>query len=219
VEHLRATAIFAAEMGAGAMVVHGGYAAMRPLTPRLIRLLARGREGSWWWNRTWNALDRRRTRRVPAALDDLRRGLDKLLPDLERLNVTLALENLPSLEAVPSEIETLDLLAAYPSPRIAAWYDFGHGQIRENLGFVNAARLLERIAPRLAGFHIHDVAPPATDHLPPGRGAVEYARFRDVVRGAGKLPLVIEPQRDASAGDLRSGMDYLRTVWSGTAPG
>lgn len=214
VEQLRITAEFAASMGAETMVVHGGSVDMRALTPRLIRLMEQGREGSWWWNWSWNALERRRTRAAPAALRRLRGGLDALLPALEKCRVRLALENLPYLEAVPSEHETLELLRAYDSPWLGAWHDFGHGQIRENLGFANPARMLELQSPYLAGFHVHDVIAPATDHQPPGKGMVDFERFSNLVREQRKLPRVFEPLRDAPAEDLRAGLTLLKKIWT-----
>jgi sugar phosphate isomerase/epimerase len=213
VQHLRQTAEFAAEMGATAMVVHGGYVPLRPLTPRLISLLERGREGGWWWNRTWAALDRRRERHAPETLARLREGLAELAPALASLRVRLALENLPNLESVPAEREAGPLIEGLNSPWIGLWYDFGHGQIRENLGYVNAPRMLERCAPWLAGFHVHDVAPPAQDHLPPGRGSIGFDRFTEIMRAHPDLPRVIEPQRDVSPEELRRSLAMLRGLW------
>lgn len=213
VEELRKTAEFAAGMGAGAMVVHGGYVPVRALTPRLISLMERGREGGWWWNRTWSALDRRREHRAPETLARLGEGLAALAPHLASLRVRLALENLPNLEAVPAEREAGPLLEGLNSPWIGLWYDFGHGQIRENLGYVNAVRMLERSAAWVAGFHIHDVAPPAMDHLPPGRGMIAFDRFREFMRAHPSLPRVIEPQRSATADELRKSLALLRALW------
>jgi hypothetical protein len=43
------------------------------------------------------------------------------------------------------------------SPNLVYWHDCGHAQIKENLGFIHHALHLESLAPRLAGFHVHDV--------------------------------------------------------------
>ena len=213
VENLRRTMEFAAEMGADRVVIHGGYVPMRPLSPRLIRLLEGGREGRWWWNWTWRRLETRRERLAPGALSRLREGLVALKPDAERLRVRIALENLPNLESVPSEGEAPELLKALDSPWITLWYDIGHGQIRENLGYINNRRMLERLQPWISGLHVHDVAPPAEDHVPPGKGMIPFAQYRDVVRAHPDWPRVLEPTRDTPAELMRVGLQTLREAW------
>lgn len=213
VENLRLTMEFAAEMGADRMVVHGGYVPMRPITNRLVRLAERGREGGGWWNWSCRRLERRRERLAPATLERLREGLLALKADAERLGVRIALENLPNLECVPSEAEAPDLLKSIDSPWIGLWYDLGHGQIRENLGYVNAYKMLERLEPWMFGLHVHDVAPPATDHVPPGQGMIHFPRYRDLIRAHPEWPRVIEPMRDAPAEDMRRGLQALRDAW------
>ena len=213
VENLRRTMEFAADMGADRMVIHGGYVPMRPISPRLIAMLECGREGRWWWNWSWRWLEMRRERLAPAALGRLREGLLALKPDAERLRVRIALENLPNLESVPAESEAPGLLKALDSQWITLWYDVGHGQIRENLGFINSRRMMERLQPWISGLHVHDVAPPAEDHVPPGRGMIPFRAYRDLVRVHPDWPRVIEPMRDASAEDMRFGLQTMRDAW------
>ena len=69
-------------------------------------------------------------------------------------------------EALPTEVEMFELLREFGSRRLRYWHDMGHGQIRENMGFINQVRWLEKLQPHLAGMHVHDVARPACDHAP-----------------------------------------------------
>ena len=62
------------------------------------------------------------------------------------------------------------------------WHDCGHAQIKQNLGFIHHALLLESLAPRLAGFHVHDVIFPAGDHAAPGTGTVDFAALKPFVK-------------------------------------
>ena len=55
-------------------------------------------------------------------------------------------------EEIPSETEALDAAGGINAPdMVGYWHDFGHVQIKENLGFVDHAEWLARIAPRLLG--------------------------------------------------------------------
>lgn len=207
VENTAATIRLAAETGAGVVVVHAGYVRMRPLSPRLIRLAEHGRLDSWWGRRTAQALDRRRERLAPRHLDWVSGCLERLLPVLDECGVLLGLENLPSWESVPSETEFPDLMKRFPGSRLRYWHDIGHGAIREQLGWINAVRTVERLALWLGGFHIHDIHPPARDHILPGEGIVPFGDYAPWIRDP--LPLVLEMDRLATADQLRAVVEFL----------
>lgn len=213
VAHTERTLRFAAEMGAGAVVAHGGYIRhRRAWMPRLFAALEQDRYGAEV--ERWRArIERRRERRVRRALDALRACIEKLLPTLEETGVTLALENLPSWEAVPSETECRDLIEALGSPRLGYWHDTGHGRIRENCGFVNHARLFERLLPQLAGMHLHDVRYPAADHaMPPVPEGLDFSIFAAAANRP--IPKVIEPAPGAPAEEIRRAAEHIARAWS-----
>lgn len=206
----------AASLGAKTVVVHGGYVRMMNLSRRLLRLEAAGRAGGWWYRVNWNALDRRRERKAPRHLGWIEEGLTKLMPVIEETGVVLALENLPSAEAVPNELELDRLIRAFGANRLGYWHDFGHGQIRQNLGILNHLRMLERMAPHLRGFHVHDLTPPDQDHVPPPEGCLNFAEFRHLVQGG--LPLVLELERTATAEQIIRAREFLEQTWGGPPP-
>lgn len=218
VENLEKTIRFAAEMGAGIIVVHGGYARIRNRTRKLIRLAEKGHADGFWWRWHRRRLDAARERAAPRHLDWLAEGVEKLMPVCAETGVSLALENLPSWEAMPSEVEFEKLAQRVGNERLRYWHDFGHGQIRENLGFTNHLKLLERLKPFVGGFHVHDVAPPADDHLMPGLGMMDFSLFRDLVQL--DVPRVIEPSRAAPPDAVTAAVEHLRQQWEGapTAP-
>ena len=85
------------------------------------------------------------------------------------------MESRQAYEEIPSEGEFEELLEAFPAPTVGYWHDFGHVQIRHNLGFVDHAEWLGKIAPRLIGCHLHDVIWPGRDHQAPfSGGSVDY---------------------------------------------
>jgi len=211
------TVATAAEVGAGFVVVHSGYARMRNRSRPLLRRLAAGRGDGWWARRLRAGLDRARDRRAPAALDAFRRSLDAWLPELEKRRVALAFENLPAGESVPNEAELWHLLRRYNTPWLRHWHDFGHGRIRENLGLVNDRAWVERLAEFTAGFHIHDAAYPDRDHLPPGQGDVDFAAFASFVRDPALR--IFEPEPGLPAAELVAARERLEKLWSATKNG
>jgi sugar phosphate isomerase/epimerase len=216
VEETTKTIRFAATLGARVVVMHAGYVRMWNRTRTLIDLAERDRMGSWRWRWTWNAAQRVRERKAPPHIEWLREGLAQLEPVLREVNVRLGIENLPSWEAVPTETELAALLPGLGSDRFCYWHDFGHGQIRENLGFINHLRLLERMRDHIGGFHVHDVLPPATDHILPPDGTIDFASFRDFAHL--DVPRVIEPARDVPVEVLQGAVRHLEAAWGGPAP-
>lgn len=108
--HVRKNINFAAEMGAGVVVLHAG------------RVPCGGLFGSEM---------SRRIKRGLKLLDTFKHELEMLLPDLERGKVVLGLENLPYLEGYPAEWELKDVVGDYVRP----WLDTGHDFVRQQKGW------------------------------------------------------------------------------------
>jgi sugar phosphate isomerase/epimerase len=217
---IRDTLQFASEVGARAVVVHAGNVEMHHYSYPLLDLM-QSRKAARWWNR-WR-IERMRARleigRIKAVqphLDALSKSVEDLLPDLEASGVTLALENLPTWESVPSESELGAILDRFPTPRLAGWYDIGHGYFREKLGFSNPQKWLEKMQGRLAGLHIHDVDAGMTDHLAPGMGILDFKSFRKWAEQA--MLRVVEVRPGLPVDSLKSGLSRLRADWESPSP-
>jgi len=209
--HTRRTIDFAAQVHARVVVAHAGTVEMAILTRKLITLYEKGKRYSPRYERTKLKLLIQRDRKVRRHLDQLRRSVEELLPDLEDSRVQLALENLPTWESVPAETEMEDLLKSFNSPWLRYWHDTGHGQIRENLGFISHLHWFERLEPWLAGMHIHDVASPASDHLMPPAGDMEFLPFKKMARSG--ILLTLEPAPGTPYADVREGHRIVKEVW------
>lgn len=214
VQHTARTIQFAAEeAGAKVVVVHCGYVAMKRQSSRdLMGIIQLQGRYAPHYEKNFMKFLAEREKRVSKHLDALSRCIERLLPVCEQYKVQLGLENLPTYEAVPNEIEMEQLLQRFPSPWLKYWHDLGHGQIRENMGFINHERWLERLAPHTAGMHIHDVARTIIDHvMPPAgdRGLKDFRRFAEME----DMLLVLEPNSQASAGDIKGALEYLQTTW------
>jgi sugar phosphate isomerase/epimerase len=214
--YLGNTIRFAGELGARVVVAHAGNVEMKLMTPRLLELAERPQGFDDAYEKLRMKLLLQREKAAGAQLALLYQGLERLLPLLDETGVILALELLPTWEALPTELEMERLLVHFSSPRLRYWHDLGHGQIRENLGLVSHLRWLTRLRPWLAGMHVHDVRGVAQDHVMPPGGAVAFPRFREVVQG--DILRVLEPSGTATAEDVRRGLDTIRAAWEDAAP-
>lgn len=213
--HTRATIDFAAELGARVVVAHMGNVKMRSYTRKLIELAVDGLDADRRYEKTKIKLLTKRDRKSPRQLAHLYRMLEQILPHLEATDMVLAMENLPTWEAFPTELEAEGLLQHFDSPHLRYWHDFGHAQIRQNLGLSNHLRWLDRLRPYLAGCHVHDVVPPAMDHAMPPDGHIDFPAFRDVV--AGTIERVFEPSRRVPPEALVEGVRIVRDAWADAA--
>lgn len=212
VEHTLRTVRFAAEIGARVVVLHAGNVRMRNLSSKLCDLIRAEKQFTPRYDRIRWKMERRRERRARKQLPYLYACLEKIQPALEEARVALAIENLPTWESIPTEVELLDLLRHFNSPTIRCWYDIGHGQIRENMGMINQDRWIEKLTPYLAGMHVHDVLPPAQDHVLPSDGQVDFTRFMGWAQRPDILK-VLEPSRQIPVEALPKGIEAVRKAW------
>jgi sugar phosphate isomerase/epimerase len=216
VRHTHTTMVFAAGMGASCVVSHAGNVRFwRAITPRLVAAKQNAQWTEEQYERLKTKLLLKREGRADAHIRALETSLDELVPLAKQEKVKLSLELLPAWEAVPNEREMDGLLKRYPGDSFAYWHDMGHGAIRENLGFSAHLHSLRRVSARMAGMHVHDVEPPARDHLPPGEGKTDFKAFREVLRP--DLLLVMEPSPGTDIEAVKAGVKYLRNVWGDTA--
>ncbi|MDA0989889.1 MAG: sugar phosphate isomerase/epimerase [Verrucomicrobia bacterium] len=210
--HTTKTIQFAAEIGAKAVVCHAGYVAMKHLTPSLVRLHMEDQANTPKYEKTKMRLLMKRDKRLQRTTDNLVASLEQLIPVLEDAGVVLGLENLPAWESIPSEPEMDTLNRRLNSPWIRHWHDIGHGRIRQNLGLVAQNHWIEKLKPITAGFHIHDVKPPAFDHLPPSAGDIDFHLLAPLIApGAIK---VFEPSPGTPADALRVGIQHVQQAWA-----
>ena len=214
--HISRTLRFAAEVGAKVVVCHSGNVDMPKFSFDLLRLAARGEQFGEPYENLKLKAQITRDKKASRQIEYLAESLGKLALVVKETGVKLALENLPTWEALPAELESEQLMQRFRSAGIRLWWDIGHAQIRENLGFINANRWLQRLAPHIAGLHIHDVAPPGQDHVMPPRGQVDFKALSflagmDMVR-------VLEPAPNTDAGDIVRAVAHLRAAWNLTEP-
>lgn len=203
---------FAAELGARVVVTHSGYVDTRVSSRDLMEVFMRQGAFSPAYEAIKFKLQADRDKRAAPFVAMVEEALAALLPVLEQHKVALAMENLPSWEAVPNEIETERLIRRFNSPWIRYWHDIGHGKIRDNMGFINVERWYDRLFPLMAGMHVHDVSHKLQDHTMPPRGEVDFSFFapyvqKDIVR-------VIEPRTSTPREEVVEALAFLKTTWA-----
>jgi sugar phosphate isomerase/epimerase len=206
---------FAMRVGARVVVCHAGNVDMKRMTRTLVELATDDKQYTPKYEKTKMRLLLAREKKVTKHLDYLSHSLEQLLPVMEDAGIALALENLPTWEAIPTELEMQALATRFDSPSLRYWHDFGHAQIRHNLGLISHADWLRKLQPHVAGFHIHDVKAPGHDHLVPPYGDMDFTQFAELIpQDAVK---VFEPAPGVPPDILREGIRFVKETWESPA--
>lgn len=106
---------------------------------------------------------------IPPKVEALKRSLDELLPELEKLNVAIAVEN-----GFSDTFEVIyDIMDSYDAKYLGITYDSGHGNINEAAGL----DLLEKVKDRIYVLHLNDNDTSGDQHQPPMYGTVDWDRM------------------------------------------
>lgn len=201
----------AARLKAQLVVLHMGCIEMKDYTDRLLDMVANGESQSPKYRKLCLEVEQKREskkeRHVQAAGEMLRR----LTEHAEPLGIKFGIENREALEEIPLDSDFGFFFREFDHPLIRYWHDTGHGQIKENLGFIQHAMHVESMAEHLAGFHLHDVQFPGRDHCPPGAGMIDYAAIKPFVRP--EHIKVFELSPGVPVEELRKGVAHLKSIW------
>ena len=168
---------FAERLGAPFVVLHLGFIPMKPVTDPLIALAKEGAMYSREFVRRKVVAVGKREAIAPGYLARVKECLKPIIEHAAAKNVRLGIEGRRAYEDIPSERELPALLDDLDSGQVGYWHDFGHLQIKENLGFLDHAEWLRTIGPRTLGCHVQDCIWPAQDHQPPFAGDVDLEKL------------------------------------------
>ena len=168
---------FAERLGAPFVVMHLGQVNMRRITDQLIQMTKAGKHLSRRYVRAKLKAVETRERLAPAHLQRVRDCLRRIIDHADSKKVRIALESRRGYEEIPSERELPALLEELNSGQVGYWHDFGHSQIKENLGFIDHAEWLRSIGSRAFGCHVQDCVWPAKDHETPFTGDVNFEKL------------------------------------------
>jgi sugar phosphate isomerase/epimerase len=168
---------FAERLGAPFVVLHLGQVKMRAITDRLIKMTKAGKHFSRTYVRAKLKAVETRERRAPVHLQRVKDCLCRIFEHAVSKNVRIALESRRGYEEIPSEREFPNLLNEFNSEQVGYWHDFGHSQIKENLGFIDHAEWLSVVGSKAFGCHVQDCLWPAKDHEAPFTGAIDFDKL------------------------------------------
>ncbi|MGL5019781.1 MAG: sugar phosphate isomerase/epimerase family protein [Luteolibacter sp.] len=170
----------AAQFEAGYLVLHMGSV---PLNPRkgtrpLTETVAAGGQHSADYIKRKLAFVKKREKIGALYFHRAIEALETIAKRAAELGVKLAIESRSRFEDMPTEREMKALQAHFAdNPWVGYWHDFGHVQLKHNLGLLDHVEWLESISPHLIGGHVHDVQWPARDHRTPFSGTLDYAEL------------------------------------------
>jgi sugar phosphate isomerase/epimerase len=202
---------FASRVKAPMVVLHLGSVEMKEYSDKLKEMIGRNEKDSPKYAKLCEEVTEKREAKKEKFVERLYECLRKIVPEAESRQVKLGCENREALEEIPFESDFMFLFREFPSPVMTYWHDTGHAQIKENLGFINHSMHLESLAHRLAGFHIHDVQPPARDHCSPGTGSVNFAALKPHVKPQHIKVFEFSPTMPVEL--LKSGIEHVKKIW------
>jgi sugar phosphate isomerase/epimerase len=168
---------FAERLGAPFVVLHLGQVKMQPITDQLIMMTKAGKHLSRGYVRAKLKAVKTRERRASVHLKRVKDCLDRIVEHAASKNVRIALESRRGYEEIPSERELPSLLNELNSEKVGYWHDFGHSQIKENLGFSDHAEWLGSVGSKAFGCHVQDCVWPAKDHEAPFTGGIDFDKL------------------------------------------
>lgn len=167
----------AAEFQAIYLVLHMGSVPMNPKkwTKRLTTMVSeQGRNGADYAAEKI-AFVKKREKIAPLYYQRAIDALGQIAEKAAQYGVKLAVESRSRFEDMPTEREMVRLQDHFAdNPWVGYWHDFGHVQLKHNLGLLDHVEWLKTISPRLIGGHLHDVQWPARDHRTPFMGTLKY---------------------------------------------
>ena len=151
----------AAEFKARYVVLHMGSVPLMPhakWTGRLTEMVKEGHQDSEAYAALKVKCVKKREKTGGRYYHRALETLAQLSEKAEEYGVPLAVESRSRYEDVPSEREMVALQEHFKDNKwIGYWHDFGHVQLKHNLGLLDHDRWLARMGPYLLGAHVHDV--------------------------------------------------------------
>ena len=209
----------AAEFRAQYLVLHMGSVPLNPhkWSRRLTAMVAEGRQTHPDYVKAKLEFVRKREKIGPLYYQRAQDALATIAERAATLGVKLAIESRSHYEDVPDEREMERLQDHFSdNPWVGYWHDFGHVQLKHNLGLLDHYEWLERIAPQIIGGHVHDVEWPARDHRVPFSGTLDYAAILRYFPPGCPLVWELSPTREAD--DIREALAVWREKFPDRLP-
>lgn len=199
--HTKRSIDFAAQMGARVLVCHLGSVRFSWFNPTgaLERFLEKHPKVDVWTDKSYHALLTKSLeklrKRMPPFWEQTKQSVAEVLGYAAQMKVKLGLENREAFDELPVDDDYESFIRSFPpDASLGYWHDTGHAQIKQNMGLLNHHTHLEKNAPRLIGFHLHDVNAAGQDHQTVGSGTVDFEMISSFWRPEHLLVLEFSPR-------------------------
>jgi sugar phosphate isomerase/epimerase len=119
----------------------------------------------------------------------------EVLDHAKQKGVKLGFENREKFEELPLDADCLEFLNGLPADApVGYWHDTGHADIKEGMGLLKHREHLEKMAPRMIGFHLHDVNANGDDHQAIGAGHIDFKMVSEFWRSEHLLAIELGPR-------------------------
>jgi sugar phosphate isomerase/epimerase len=172
----------ASQLKAPFVVLSLGEINMSPVTDPLIAMAKSGEYLSRKYVRLKIKAVQQREQDAPKYMQQVKNCLRSVIEYAGSKNIRLAIEGRRAYEEIPTERELAELMDEMNSPQLGYWHDFGHSQIKENLGFIDHAEWLRAVGPRTFGCHVQDCIWPAREDQVPFNGGIDFEKLVPLLR-------------------------------------
>jgi len=194
-------------LGSDMVVVHCGHIpGLREMENPLWALFQAGKTGTPEYQEVKDGLLRAKADRTAPVLEAVQRSLAELAEYARPFGVRLGLENRYRFSDFPGLDEMEALLDSQSEEIFGFWYDVGHAQALDQLGFYPHEAWPRRFGTRLFGAHLHDVKV-LEDHHVPGLGDVDWNMVASYLSGG--IYHTLEVQNFNSLQQIRDGIQFL----------
>lgn len=185
IEHAR-------DMGARAVVLHGGYVDMNPELDKLYHYFYTDQINSPEIRAFIQKKRSEREQLMSRHFESLLYSLECLARVAQKAGIWLGVENRYHYHELPDMRELEIVFEKFNGAPIGYWHDTGHAHANEILGFLPKKSLLQKFSERLIGIHLHD-AIGLEDHLAPGTGEIEFDCLKDYIKPETLLVMELKP--------------------------
>ena len=188
----------AAQFNAKYIVMHMGSVPMpsKKWTKKLTSTVKEGLQLDPDYAKAKLKFVRKREKISPLYIQRAIEALEVLSERAAELQIPLAVESRSRFEDVPSEDEMIQIQEHFKdTPWVGYWHDFGHVQLKHNLGLLDHDQWLRKMSPYLIGAHVHDVQWPARDHRVPLTGELDFKKLLRHISPGKPLVWELSPTR------------------------
>ena len=201
----RQTIDWAEKLEAPFVIVHCGRIRSLDLTAGLRGMVTDGKYLNREYTRLKLAAVQKRERVAEVYLQRVLECLTDVVDYAGTKGVRIGIENREHYEAIPTEREMVTFLRRLDSAHAGYWHDFGHAQIKHNLGLINHRQWLETAAPLALGCHVHDVKWPFRDHCAPFAGEIDFENLLPLFPKSCVMVFELSPHTPVE--EVRTAMD------------